>query len=166
MVKLQPLCRHIHTYIQSLTFGPVAKDPITGIQSYPFARHSRRPPGGALYSYRMIYVAVSDLFFMRYHFKPTDAKKFVCEVGCGELDYSSRFQVNLTSPDSKTPDSSGVYGAHRRATRSEDVNDFPLRPAATANERKTIRSSQLMMYGSSICAILSCLPSNPQKQRS
>jgi len=87
-------------------------------------------------------------------------KIFVCEVGCGELDYSSRLQVNLTSPDSETPDSSGVraYGAHRRATRGEDVNDFPLQPAATANECETIRSSQLMTHGSAICVILSCLP--------
>ena len=61
--------------------------------SIPFlykAQQKDNPPG--LHLTAIIYVAASCLFSMQYHFKPRNAKIFcfVCEVGCGELEHSSR----------------------------------------------------------------------------
>ena len=47
--------------------------------SIPFLHKTQQKdapsPGASPYSYPMIYVAVSDMFSMRHHFKPTHAKK-------------------------------------------------------------------------------------------
>lgn len=89
VVKFQSLCRHMHT---KLEFRPRGKGPYRW-HSIPFlykGQQKDNPPG--LHLAAIIYVAASCLFSMQYHFKPTNAKNFcfVCEVGCGELEHSSR----------------------------------------------------------------------------